>query len=125
MCERSMLFGIRKILFFLVLLSMASVALMIYPANAKDVFIEYFHMSGCQDCEKSDPIIAEIEQSYINGTNCNVTFERVDTGSNEGLKRWEKYGFLEVPAVVINNQTKITKENITEENIRNEIGISK
>jgi len=69
-------------------------------------------MSGCRDCAITDPIIMQMEQDYPN-----VTFEWVDASTQDGLHRWEQYEFAEVPAIVINNETKIPKENITRENI--------
>ncbi|MDI6833895.1 MAG: cytochrome c biogenesis protein CcdA, partial [Bacteroidales bacterium] len=113
----SIMLGIGEKLFFLTLVSIACLVLTSYPVSATDVFVEYFHMSGCQDCKKTDPIIAEIERSYNAGIKGNVTFEYIDTGTQEGLKNWERYGFLEIPAIVINKEVKIPKEEITKENI--------
>lgn len=46
-----------------------------------------------------------------------IEIVRIDVINTEGFNRWNQYGFIEVPAVVINNETKIPKEEITEENL--------
>lgn len=96
-----------KILFFLFLL------LSIPISTAQPLYIEYFHQTGCHDCETTDPIIDQIEKQYEY-----IEIVRIDVINTEGFKRWNQYGFIEVPAVVINNETKIPKEKVTEENLK-------
>jgi glutaredoxin len=91
---------------------MLFILISVLPAIGSSVNIEYFHMPGCHDCAKTDPLIMQMEKNYPN-----VTFEWVDTSTPSGLSRWERYGFTEVPALVINNETRISKENITGENV--------
>ncbi|WP_174590096.1 cytochrome c biogenesis protein CcdA, partial [Methanocella conradii] len=85
------------------------------PANAQNVSVQYFHMPGCDDCAKADTIVEELEQNY--GTNDAVTFRLIDVSTRDGLDQWQKFGFAEVPAIVINNETRISKENITVKNL--------
>ncbi len=82
---------------------------------ADPVTIQYFHQKGCHDCKVSDPIVDRIETQYKNN---NVIISRIETSTADGFNQWNKYGFLEVPAIVINNETKIPKEEITEERLR-------
>ena len=98
--------------------SILLILLLIPPISAQPVSIEYFHQFGCLDCEKTDPIIREIETYYDN-----MTIQRVDTSTPTGWERWHAYGFLEVPAVVINSETKIPKDQITKENLRPAIAV--
>lgn len=94
--------------FFFVLL------LLSIPASAaQPLYIEYFHQTGCHDCEITDPIIEQIEKQYEN-----IEIVRIDVINSEGFNQWNQYGFIEVPAVVINNETKIPKEELTEEKLR-------
>lgn len=80
---------------------------------AQPIYIEYFHQTGCHDCEITDPVIDQIEKQ------CEyIEIVRTDVINIDGFNRWNQYGFIEVPAVVINNETKIPKEEITEENLR-------
>ncbi|WP_048040293.1 cytochrome c biogenesis CcdA family protein, partial [Methanosarcina mazei] len=71
------------------------------------------HQKGCHDCEITDPIVDRIEAQYEN-----MVITRIETSTADGFNQWNKYGFLEVPAIVINNETKIPKEEITEEKLK-------
>lgn len=86
----------------------------IQVACADPVTIQYFHQKGCHDCEITDPIVDRIEAQYNNS----IIITRFETSTIEGFNQWNKYGFLEVPAIVMNNETKIPKEEITEENLK-------
>jgi cytochrome c-type biogenesis protein len=82
---------------------------------ANSVTIQYFHQKGCLDCEITDPIINQTEARYKNN---NVVVSRIETSTVDGFNQWSKYGFLEVPAIVMNNETKVPKEEITEEKLK-------
>jgi len=86
-------------------------------AYANPVTIQYFHQKGCQDCKITDPIIDQIEVQYNNS----IMITRIETSTADGFNQWNKYGFLEVPAIMINNETKIPKEEITEEKLKTSI----
>ncbi|MDN5310965.1 MAG: cytochrome c-type biosis protein [Methanolobus sp.] len=97
----------KKFLFFFILLILSiSVA-------QPSINVEYFYQTGCHDCKKTTPIIDLIESEYED-----VNITRTNVITKEGLDRWQAYGFLEVPSVVINNETLISKEDISEENMR-------
>jgi cytochrome c-type biogenesis protein len=85
---------------------------------ADRVTVQYFHEKGCMDCEITDPIIDKIANHYKNDS---VFISRIETSTTNGFNQWNKYGFVEVPAIVINNETKIPKEKITEEKLRTSI----
>jgi len=80
------------------------------------VNVQYFHQPGCSDCAKTDPIINDISKLYNN-----TAIEWIDTSASEGYNRWKQFGFLEVPAVVINNERKIPKDEITRDYLVKEI----
>ncbi|AGF97812.1 Hypothetical protein MmTuc01_2504 [Methanosarcina mazei Tuc01] len=82
-------------------------------AHADPVTIQYFHQKGCHDCEITDPIVDRIETQYNI-----IVISKIETSTADGFNQWNKYGFLEVPAIVINNETKIPKEEITEEKLK-------
>lgn len=84
-------------------------------ASAEPVSIQYFHQKGCHDCAITDPVVDQIESQYNNSS---VVISRIETSTADGFSQWNKYGFLEVPAIVINNETKISKEEITEEKLK-------
>ncbi|MDR7667293.1 cytochrome c biogenesis protein CcdA [Methanosarcina sp. Z-7115] len=88
--------------------------LLIPTVSAQPVSIVYFHQKGCHDCEITDPLVDRIETQYNNG----IIITRIETNTADGFNQWNKYGFLEVPAIVINNETKIRKEEITEEKLK-------
>lgn len=83
-------------------------------ACADQITIQYFHQKGCYDCKITDPIVDRIEAQYNN----TIVISKIETSTADGFNQWNKYGFLEVPAIVINNETKIPKEEITEEKLK-------
>lgn len=83
--------------------------LLISIASAESVSIQYFHQKGCHDCEITDPLINQIGDQYNNSS---VVISKIETSTAGGFNQWNKYGFLEVPAIVINNETKIPKERL-------------
>jgi len=86
----------------------------------KPVLVEYFYSKTCPDCARTTPIIDEIEQEY----GWRVVVERIEVSSSvENWDRWYSYGFEEIPSVVVNNETKIPKENITKERLEEIIDI--
>ncbi|MBN2487522.1 MAG: sulfite exporter TauE/SafE family protein [Methanosarcinaceae archaeon] len=91
---------------------------LIPTVSAQPVSIEYFHQAGCYNCEITDPIIKQIEEQYDD-----IMIQWIDTSTPDGFSQWRTYGFLEVPAIVINNETKIPKDEITEDNLRSVIAV--
>lgn len=81
---------------------------------ADPITIQYFHQKDCHDCQITDPLVDKIEVQYKS----NIVISRIETSTADGFNQWNKYGFLEVPAIVINNETKIPKEEITEEKLK-------
>jgi cytochrome c-type biogenesis protein len=105
----------RKTLHIIILLAIICFSLIFIPgAYANSVIIQYFHQKSCLDCEVTDPIVDRIEAQYKNDS---IVITRIETSTADGFNQWNKYGFLEVPAIVINNETKIPKEEITEEKL--------
>ncbi|MFH1100905.1 MAG: hypothetical protein V1726_02565 [Methanobacteriota archaeon] len=81
------------------------------------VHLEFFYSDGCPDCAQVEPVIDEIEDEY----GAHLWVERLEVGSIENWDRFHAYEFLEVPAVVLNNQTKYTFTQITKENLSTSI----
>ncbi|MGB9929239.1 MAG: cytochrome c biogenesis protein CcdA [Methanosarcina sp.] len=88
--------------------------LLIPTTSEEPVSVQYFHQKGCHDCAITDPIVDRIEAQYNNS----IILSRIETNTADGFNQWNRYGFLEVPAIVINNETKIPKEEITEEKLK-------
>ncbi|MGP8330668.1 MAG: cytochrome c biogenesis CcdA family protein [Methanosarcinaceae archaeon] len=66
----------------------------------------------------TDPIVKQIEEQYND-----IVIQWIDTGTPSGWEKWNKYSFLEVPAIVINNETKIQKDEITKNNLGSIIAV--
>ena len=99
----------------IVAVAVAMVLIGLIPlAGASAIHVEYFHASRCSECELTYPIIADLKGVY--GPALNV--EEIDVNTPDGWEQWHQYGFLEVPAVVVNGTVTIPKEEITEENVR-------
>jgi cytochrome c-type biogenesis protein len=88
--------------------------LCIPAAAVSAISLEYYHMDRCPDCMSTDPLIADLDGAY-DGI---LTIEWIDVETEEGWERWNTYGFLEVPAVVVNGTITIPKDDITEERVR-------
>lgn len=93
-----------------------SLLMLVNTVSAQPVLVEYFHQTGCHDCEMTDPIIDSIETQYKD-----IVVQRIETNTVDGFNRWNKYDFREVPAIVINNETKISKDEINEDRIKKSI----
>ena len=78
------------------------------------VTVEFFYSSGCGDCEEKEPIIDEIEQEYSGEI---VVYRKDISMDKKYLDEWLNYGFFDIPAVVVNNETKIPYEEITKEQL--------
>lgn len=114
---KDILIGIpmKRISRIIALLGVIYLSLIFIPVvGAEPVSIQYFHQKGCHDCEITDPIVDRIESQYNNG----IIITQIETSTVDGFNQWNKYGFLEVPAIVINNETKVPKEEITEEKLK-------
>ena len=86
-------------------------------ASAVPVTVEYYYMDGCSDCDHVKPLIAEVGQNFSGA----VSITYIDVGTPEGLEHWQQYGFLEVPALVVNGTVKIPKEEINQKRLETEI----
>jgi cytochrome c-type biogenesis protein len=98
------------------LISVIILIILIASANASATSIQYFHQPGCHDCEKTDPIIIELAHS-----DNHTIVEWIDISAPDGYNKWKQYGFLEVPAVVLNNEIQLPKDEITKDNLKNKI----
>jgi len=95
------------IIFLLIIFSQLGVAI------AK-VRVDFYYSSGCGECMEKMPIINETEQEYGN----RIQVYKKDISRNEHyLEEWKDYGFFDVPAVVIENETKIPKYELTKEHL--------
>jgi cytochrome c biogenesis protein CcdA/glutaredoxin len=90
--------------------------ILISTSQAQPINLEYFYQPGCYDCKETDSIIEQIEKQYEE-----IEIIKSNVRNTEGFNRWNQYDFLEVPAIVINNETRISKEEITEENLKRTI----
>lgn len=109
----------KRISYLIAFMAVIYISLVFIPlAYAGPVTIQYFHQKGCHDCKITDPIVDRIETQYKNNS---IEIVKIETSTADGFNQWNKYGFLEVPAIVINNETKIPKEEITEEKLKTSI----
>jgi len=99
-------------------LTLVLLLLLIPTVSAQPVSIEYFHKMHCHDCMITDPIVKQIEEQYEG-----IVIRWIDTSTPTGWEKWNKHDFLEVPAIVINNETKIPKDEITEDNLKSVIAV--
>lgn len=89
---------------------------LVQPVLADEkIRIDFFYSSGCSDCEEKEPIIDEIEQEYAN----KIVVYRKDISMDERyMDQWINHGFFDIPAIVVNNKTKIPKEEITKKHLQ-------
>lgn len=100
-------------LFFIVITTQSAVA------DGK-ITVEFFYSSGCVDCEEKEPIIDEIEEEYGGEI---VVYRKDISVDKKYLGEWLNYGFFDIPAVVINNETKIPCEEITKQRLKEAIDL--
>ena len=89
-------------------------------AQNSDVVVEFFYSETCHSCDEKKPLISSIEQYY----GANITLYRRNYGDYKDL--FESYGFTSIPAIVVKNETNVTKLTytyITEENLKETINV--
>ena len=101
--------------YFVLILSIFIVLMLVHTTLADDtVVLEYYYSESCGSCKEKTLIVDEIEQNYTS----RITVVRKEVGSNNtNWQEWKDHGFSLYPSVVINNETKIPKNNITKENL--------
>jgi thiol-disulfide isomerase/thioredoxin len=107
-----------KHIFWLIILLTSCLILLLTTQSTlaeKRIYLEYFYSETCSLCSIKTPVIDYIEQQY-KGV---VIIERYNINNEENFKKWYAYGFSEVPSVVINNEMKITHEDITKDYLEN------
>jgi len=95
----------RKLIIIAILLFLFQFLIQSSLAEEK-VVIEYFYSSGCGSCEKYSDIMEEVEQNYTN----DITVLWKDVKSETYYSEWRAYGFTSYPCAVINNKTKIPRD---------------
>jgi len=105
---------------FVIMLVSALFLGVLATASASEVTLEYFYINpsrfgDCPTCydPKFDQIIRDIEATYSD----QVFVEWIDVFTTSGGERFSNYGFTGAPAVVINHEYKVSKGNITFENL--------
>lgn len=80
-----------------------------------EVTVVLYYSASCGSCKTAKELVLELEQNY---TGDNIVFIRKEVGSNStNHAEWKSYGFITYPSIVINNETKIPKDNITREKL--------
>ncbi|MCK4364748.1 MAG: hypothetical protein KAW45_01720 [Thermoplasmatales archaeon] len=102
--------------FLIILFTITFIFAFIKPACAEnnDVIVEFFYSEDCHSCDEKKENITHIEEYYGD----NITLLRLGYEDNKEL--FNSYGFLHYPAVVVRNETNITKIEylqITDENL--------
>lgn len=81
-------------------------------ALAQDtIVLDYFYSQKCGTCRIfTEEVIEPIEKNYSG----KITVNKIDVNLNmSNRQKWLDQGFMTYPAVVINNETKIPKSNLT------------
>ncbi|MCX6667857.1 MAG: thioredoxin domain-containing protein [Euryarchaeota archaeon] len=87
---------------------------LIQPVMAgEDITIIYFYSSGCGSCKKYTAIVDKIAQNYSE----EVVVIKKDVKYKENSSEMNDYGFTSFPCAVINNETKIPRNNLTYETL--------
>ncbi|MGD9780006.1 cytochrome c biogenesis protein CcdA [Methanomethylovorans sp.] len=102
-----------KIKSYITIILIMMILSMIPVASAQSINIEYFYQPECHDCELTEPIIEQIEKQ-----NNNVIINKTNVNTVEGFEKWKKYDFYDVPSIVINDEIKISRVDITEEKLQ-------
>lgn len=73
------------------------------------ISLDFYYASTCSHCQQKIPIIQAIQHNYT--TTVNITYYELTNATN--LQRWHDHGSPPYPAVIIQNTTLITGDNIT------------
>lgn len=84
---------------------------LVQPLLAEEfVVVEYFYNSKCGTCKQYSAIIEDVEQNY---TDEKVIFYWLDVKFEENYSKYTDYGIGTYPCVVVNEEAKIPKYNLT------------
>jgi len=107
----------KKIFTFFILFTIALIAAQ--PVSGL-VVLEYFHQQGCINCEKTDPIIDNIQSTYQD----RVVVKNIEIDDRAGVRLLMSYGVTEIPVVVINRNKILAYREITPERLDEEIRLA-
>ncbi|RLF33339.1 MAG: hypothetical protein DRN08_05575 [Thermoplasmata archaeon] len=99
-------------LHLLLLLSIIALPTACSASSGSKIIIEYFYSPGCGSCEEKEPVINYIAENYSDY----VVVYKKSIRDNENMRRWLQY-FQSTPAIIINNETLVPKQNITIEKL--------
>jgi len=99
-----------NIIIILILISILTIPI---SSASTHVQLEFFYSEGCPDCQAVKPIIDDVEEEYKG----NISLIRLEISNVDNWERFISYNLSEVPAIVINNKIKLSKEDITKEKI--------
>jgi cytochrome c-type biogenesis protein len=81
-----------------------------------DMTIVLYYSASCGSCKAASKLVDDLKKNY---TGNNIVFIKKEVGSNQtNYNEWKSYGFISYPSIVINNETKIPRDNITEKNLK-------
>jgi len=97
-----------------------SAALFLVQPVSGYVTLEYFHQAGCVNCARTDIIVRNIQEQYLD----RVSVRDISLDNREGVRLLVSYGRTEIPVIVINHVKVIDEPEITENRIREEIQLA-
>jgi len=93
------------------LLATALCAMTVIAEN--QVIVDFYYSSSCGSCKTANQTIDEVMVHYEVNYSGKVLFFKKEVGSNQTNKNEMRVRGVSFPSVVINNETKIPKANIT------------
>jgi len=83
---------------------------------AGPITVVLYYSSSCGSCKNAVKLVDAFALNYSD----QIVFIKKEVGSNTtNRNEWKSYGFTYYPSIVINNETLVPKDNITEANLEN------
>ncbi|MEM0492420.1 MAG: hypothetical protein QXS02_00445 [Candidatus Thermoplasmatota archaeon] len=88
----------------------------ITSANNRYIVIDFYYSAACPSCKPYVNIMKEVEENYTGKVIINWK-NLAGPNNQDNYTEWSKHGFRTYPCAVINNETKVPKDNLTRENL--------
>lgn len=85
-------------------------------ASQELIVIDFYYSEACHSCEEYFPVIENVEENE-NFTGKIIVYWKDVASNSSYYNEWSNHGFHSYPSVVINNETKVPKGNLTYETL--------
>jgi thiol-disulfide isomerase/thioredoxin len=106
----------KNLVLYLLLLAALIMITPLVSAAQRYVTIDFYYSSTCPSCKPYIKIMKEIDENYTGKIHINWK-DFAGPGGEVNRTEWREHGFKTYPCALIENETKVPKENLTRDNL--------